>query len=186
MTENPDFPTVGEPTPEAPVRDGDDSQLVRALHGNRRAVLGKVSGLTLADATSLRLPSGVTLLGVVAHLTAVEREWFGHCYLGEPLEGYGEPDDSDVDTSFEIDPAWTIDDVVDDYRRACRRSAEAVAAAPSLDERTREPHWYFGIVTLRFVLQHVLTETARHAGHLDILRELTDGDVGDDRAPDDI
>jgi len=184
MTETPDFPTAGVPAPAAPVRDGDDTQLMRALTGNRRAVLGKVSGLTLADATSLRLPSGVTLLGVVAHLTAVEREWFGHCFLGEPLPGYGDPDE--VDTSFAIDPAWTIDDVVEDYRRVCRRSQEIVEAAPSLDEPVREPHWYFGIVTLRFVLQHVLTETARHAGHLDILRELTDGAVGDELAPDEI
>ena len=186
MTQTPDFPTLGEPTPAAPLRDGDDTQLLRALRWNRLVVLGKVSGLSLADATSLRLPSGVTLLGVVAHLTAVEREWFGHCYLGEPLDGYGEPDDGEIDTSFVIDPAWTIGDVVDDYRRACRRSQEIVAAAPSLDDLTRAPHWYFGIVTLRFVMQHVLTETARHAGHLDILRELTDGAVGDDAAPEDI
>ncbi len=180
MTQTPDFPTVGEPTPAAPVRDGDDTQLLRALRWNRLVVLGKVSGLTLTDATSLRLPSGVTLLGVVAHLTAVEREWFGHCYLGEPMADY------DNDTTFALDPAWTYDDVVEDYRRACRRSQEIVAAAPSLDDLTRAPHWYFGVVTLRFVLQHVLTETARHAGHLDILRELTDGAVGDDDVPDDI
>jgi hypothetical protein len=172
-------------TTPTPLRDGDDAQLLRALQGNRRAVLGKVEGLTLDEATSLRLPSGVTLLGVVAHLAAVEREWFGHCYLGESLNGYGD-DEEGEDTSFSIDPAWTLDDVVNGYRIACRRSQEIVAAAPSLDDPTREPHWYFGIVTLRFVLQHVLTETARHAGHLDILRELTDGAVGDDLAPDEV
>ena len=180
MTSTPDLPTTGDPTPEVRVRDGDDSQLLHALLWNRVVVVGKVSGLSLSEATSLRLPSGVTLLGVVAHLAAVEREWFAHCYLGEEMA------DHDNDTTFAIDPAWTMDDVVADYRAACRRSQEIVANAPSLDDHTREPHWYFGIVTLRFVVQHVLTETARHAGHMDILRELTDGRVGDDDTPDDI
>ena len=73
-----------------------------------------------------------------------------------------------------------------DYRRTCLRSKEIVAQVGSLDALTREPHWYFGIVTVRYVVQHVITETARHAGHLDVLRELTDGAVGDDDAPDEL
>jgi hypothetical protein len=53
-----------------------------------------------------------------------------------------------------------------------------VAASPSLDVPSREPHWHFGTMTLRWILLHMLRETARHAGHLDILRELTDGATG--------
>jgi len=166
--------------PVAPVRDLDDAVLLHQLDHYRLVTLGKVAGLSREQATATVLPSRVTLLGVVAHLTEVEREWFGHCVLGEPMEEH------ENDATFQVDPATSVEDVVEDYRRACRRSRDIVASLTSLDEHTRAPHWYFGIVTVRYVVQHVITETARHTGHLDVLRELTDGAVGDHDAPDGI
>jgi uncharacterized damage-inducible protein DinB len=162
----------------APPRDLDDSVLLRQLDCYRLVVLGKAAGLDRDAANEVVLPSRVTLLGVVAHLAEVEREWFGHCVIGEPMDDY------DNDDTFRVDADASVEDVVGDYREACLRSKEIVAQVGSLDAVTREPHWYFGIVTVRYVVQHVITETARHTGHLDILRELTDGAVGDDHAPD--
>lgn len=167
-------------TTESPqVHDVDDAALLGSLRWYRRVVLGKVAGLTRAQATSIVLPSGVTLLGIVQHLAIVEREWFGHCFRGETLEVWED------DATFHVDPSLSLEDVVEDYRASCRRSEEAVAGA-SFDEHTREPHWFFGTTTLRFVVQHMVKETARHAGHMDILRELTDGVTGDDQVPDDV
>jgi uncharacterized damage-inducible protein DinB len=167
-------------TPVTPVRGLDDAVLLRQLDYYRLVTLGKVDGLSREQATAVVLPSRVTLLGVVAHLADVEREWFGHCVLGEPMEEH------ENDATFQVDPASSVEDVVEDYRRACRRSQQIVTSLSSLDEHTRAPHWYFGIVTVRYVVQHLITETARHTGHLDVLRELTDGAVGDDEAPDEL
>ena len=164
----------------APPRDLDDAVLLRQLDYYRLVALGKAAGLDRGEAMAVVLPSRVTLLGVVAHLAEVEREWFGHCVLGEPM------DDHDNADTFLVDAGTTAEEVVADYRRTCLRSKEIVAQVGSLDALTREPHWYFGIVTVRYVVQHVITETARHAGHLDVLRELTDGAVGDDDAPDEL
>ena len=86
-------------------------------------------------------------------------------------------DDFDVDESFAVPAGQSADDVVDAYRRACDRS-RSVVATRSLDDATALPHWYFGITTVRFVLFHMVRETARHSGHMDVLRELTDGQVG--------
>ena len=124
------------------------------------------------------LPSGVTLLGVVQHLTWVEREWFDNDVLGAATKHWQGPESS------VIDDAATVEVLLADYRAACGRSDEIVAPAPSLDSTAVGEHWYFGPVTLRWILGHLTRETARHAGHLDVLRELTDGTVGDDDAPD--
>ena len=118
------------------------------------------------------MPSGVTLLGVVKHLAWVERTWFEFHLLGGP------EDATNVDASFDVE-RLTISDVVGDDERACVRSRAVVADAASLEVQTIEPHWFFEIVTLRWILFHMTRETARHAGHMDILRELTDSQTGD-------
>ncbi len=65
-----------------------------------------------------------------------------------------------------------------DYLAAIDRSREIVQQSPSLEIRSIIPQDYFGIVTLRWILLHMTKETARHAGHVDILREFTDGQTG--------
>jgi hypothetical protein len=59
----------------------------------------------------------------------------------------------------------------------CARSRE-ILERHSLDDVTLLPHWYFGHTTARFVLFHLVRETSRHVGHMDVLRELTDGATG--------
>lgn len=154
------------------MRDLDRAELVETLDFYRAVVVGKLAGLSREQSTAQVLPSGTTLLGIVAHLTLVEDEWFRHCFLGEPALEW------DIDASFRVPDTASLDDVLGGYARACDRSRVIVAAASSLDAPTSAPHWYFGVTSLRYVLWHMTKETARHAGHADVLRELTDGATG--------
>ena len=154
------------------VRDLDDAQVLSSLDWNRGVVVRKLDGLTLEQATSLVTPSGVTMLGVVRHLTWCERGWFGHFFLGESDEAVGSEE------SFAVASAGSVDEVVADYLAAVERSRDVVRDHPSLEARSVLPHDYFGFVTLGWIVLHMTTETTRHAGHLDILRELTDGATG--------
>lgn len=155
------------------VRDLDEAQVSSSLDWNRSVVVRKLEGMTFDEATSLVTPSGVTMLGVVRHLAWCERGWFGHFFLGESNEGV-----DTTDESFAVSSVASVDEVVADYLAAIERSREIVRGQPSLETRSVLPHDYFGIVTLRWILLHMTTETTRHAGHLDILRELTDGQTG--------
>jgi len=151
----------------------DDTELFASLDFNREVVARKVEGLTFAEATQLVMPSGVTLLGVVRHLAWVERGWFEHHLVGGPP-----PPPDDIDESFAVTGVSSVEEVIDDYVAACERAREIVSQQPSLDVLSVAPHGFFGIVSLRWMLFHMNRETARHAGHLDILRELTDGRTG--------
>jgi uncharacterized damage-inducible protein DinB len=155
------------------VRDMDDAQLLSSLDWNRSVVVRKLDGLTLEQATHLVTPSGLTLLGVVRHLAWCERGWFGHFLLGESDDGV-----DDDTTSFSVESVSSVEEVISDYLAAIERSREIVRDQTSSEVRSALPHDYFGYVTLRWILLHMATETTRHAGHLDILRELTDGQTG--------
>lgn len=149
----------------------DDNELTTTLDFCRAAVVRKIDGLTREQAIGIVLPSGVTLLGIVAHLAAVENEWFAHLLAGEAMNDY------DNDVTFVVAPERTVADVVDEYAQACARSRSTIATH-SLDDVTVLPHWHFGHTTARFVLFHLIRETSRHVGHMDVLRELTDGAIG--------
>jgi hypothetical protein len=121
-------------------------------------------------------PSGVCLLGLVKHLTAVEHGWFvvnvarsGESHL------FVRPDGSEAD--FVVGEDETTASVVTGYLRACARSREVVAQAGSLDQTV--PHPRAGEMDLRWLLVHMVEETARHNGHADVIRELLDGTTGD-------
>ncbi|MBF9070007.1 DinB family protein [Streptacidiphilus fuscans] len=165
-------------TPELP-RD-EKSILLRSMERHRDAVLWKLDGL---DDTQLRrpmVPSGTSLLGLVKHLAAVEYGWF--C---EPFGIETEPlpfDDNDPEADLRLRDDETTADVLAFYSRA-RAAANAAVEATGLDAEGRA--WFGETVTMRWVLVHMIEETARHAGHVDILRELIDGKTGDhDRADD--
>jgi len=151
----------------------DDTELFASLDFNRAVVVRKVQGLAFDDATRVVLPSGVTLLGVVRHLAWVERGWFEHHLLG----GAPPPPD-DIDESFSVAGVASVEEVIHDYLRAVESARAIVAAQPSLEVMSVAPHDFFGIVSLRWMVFHMNRETARHAGHMDILRELTDGATG--------
>ena len=151
----------------------DDSELNTALsflRFARQCVLKKTSGLSDEQLRKVLVPTGTTLLGLVAHLTAGERYWFGWT-----LAGHGADDD---ETDFDLDPSGRpTDEVLQDYRDACGDSDAVITGLGDPDARTArtidgEPK------TMRWVLAHMTSETARHAGHADILREQIDGTTG--------
>jgi hypothetical protein len=90
------------------------------------------------------------------------------------VEGIG---DDDPDGDLRVEPGETLAGLLADYARACDES-RAVLAGHGLDEQTVN-HSARGPVTLRWICLHMIEETARHAGHIDILREQLDGVVGD-------
>ena len=113
------------------------------------------------------VPSGTTLLWLMKHMTRAEAVWGLHRFAGEDI---AVPDDT-------VEPHDTLVDAVDAYRAIWARVDDVVTAAPSLDQPCRNLDGE-APVALRWVLMHLLEETARHAGHADILCELIDGRTG--------
>ena len=145
-----------------------------SLDRHRDVVLWKLQGLDDEQLRRPMTPSGTSLLGLVKHLAAVEYGWFCETFgrATEPLPF--DPDDEEADLRVRPDEATA--DVLAFYGRA-RVAADAV-----IDERDPDDTgtaWFGDTVSLRWVLIHMVEETARHAGHLDILRETLDGATGD-------
>jgi uncharacterized protein DUF664 len=138
----------------------------------RGIVAGKLAGLSDDAARMPLVPSPTTLLGLIKHLASVEREWFGQVLEQRPAADLGLPLSGD---GFTLGPGDTVESVTADYRAACAGS-RAAAAAHELDELVPTDH--LGPVSLRWIYVHMIEETARHAGHADILREQTDGSAG--------
>jgi uncharacterized damage-inducible protein DinB len=145
----------------------------------RATILTKIDGLTDEQARTRFVGSDTTLLGIVRHLAEVERGWFRRRLRGEdaPPLYYSK---SDPDGDFHPGLDWTVADAVAAYERECDVARLIVADTASLDELTVVPvHDYGAPVSLRWILVHMIEETARHAGHADIVRELIDGATGD-------
>ncbi|MDG4783010.1 DinB family protein [Micromonospora sp. WMMD961] len=156
-------------------RTGDERAVLSSfLDFHRGVLLRKLRGLSDADASRRLVPSATTLAGLVKHLTLVERNWFPTLLAPEPGDVYLNSEEDAV-ASFTLGDQDTVAALVEAYERACARSRE-VAASFDLDHVV--PHPQLGEVSLRWILVHLIEETARHAGHADILRELTDGECG--------
>ena len=145
----------------------------------RLTIVTKVEGLTDEQARTRFVGSDTSLLGLVRHLSEVERSWFRRRLRGEdaPPLYYS---DADPDGDFHPGTDWTVAEAVATYGRECAVSRGSVADTASLDELTVVDIGDYGVrVSLRWILVHMIEETARHAGHADILRELIDGSTGD-------
>jgi hypothetical protein len=140
-------------------------------------VVNKLAGLTDDQAAAVATPSGLSPLGIVKHLTVVERDWFRFQFAGEDIDLPNVGDDNAP--TFDVSPADTVADVVAEYQTENERAGRIVADAPSLDALSARDTGMRGHVSLRWVLVHMIEETARHGGHLDILREAIDGRTGD-------
>jgi hypothetical protein len=158
----------------ARVEDGSELQtLTSMLDFLRGTVVHKVTGLTDEQAASRPVPaSELTPAGVVKHLTGAERFWFSIDFAGLDLE-YPWPDD-DPHGAFGLAPEDTVAGLVAAYEAECERSRQAIAGA-DLGAKARGKGMEF---VLRYALTHMIEETARHCGHLDLLRESIDGQRG--------
>ena len=149
----------------------------------RSAVVAKFEGVDELAARRRTLPSPTSMMGLLQHLTYVEVFWFQHSFAGRDAD-YGTDDDSDLPGaleqlrgSFDVADGDTVADLIARYQVACDQSREAIRGATP-DTLAKHPYNYPEI-NLRYVLIHMIEETARHAGHLDILREEIDGAVGE-------
>ncbi len=155
---------------------GDEPEVVWAmLEFYRQTLLFKCEGL---DQAQLRLrpivPSNLSLLGLLRHLTVVERYWFQECLDGQALDPLYTQDDPDGDFN-DLDSA-PAQEVWRRYQAQCDIS-RGITAVHSFDEVVACD--LFGTpVSLRFIGTHLVDEYARHCGHADLLREVIDGTVG--------
>lgn len=157
-----------------PFTGGEKQSLHVSLDRHRDVVLWKTEGLDDEQLRRPMTPSGTNLLGLVKHLAAVELAWFCETFgrETEPLPF----DDDDENADLRVRPDETTADVVAFYGRA-RAAADQVIDEVGLDDVGTA--WFGESVSMRWVLIHVVEETARHVGHMDIVRELVDGSTGD-------
>jgi uncharacterized damage-inducible protein DinB len=162
-----------------PRQGGEKESLHISLDRHRDLVLWKVDGLDDEKLRRAMTPSGTNLIGLVKHLASTEYGWFCSTFGRDSVEV--EFDDDDPDADMRAAPGETTAEILDYYARA-RGAADAAITELSLDDVGTS--WRGESVSLRWVLIHMIEETARHVGHMDILRELLDGETGyfpDDR-----
>jgi hypothetical protein len=153
------------------------TSLAAWLDFHRATLRQKCDGLTGEQLVQASMaPSGLTLLGLVQHMTIVEWWWFEHVFAGGSSPQAFQSDE-DPDYEFHALDPGTTEASLAGFVRQCDESRAIVERTPSLDalsvsqeRRTRD---------LRWVMTHMIEEYARHNGHADLLREGIDGVVGD-------
>lgn len=148
------------------------------LAENREAMTWKAEGLSEYDVRRPLTPTGTNLLGLIKHLSIAEAWYFGQTF-GRPFAPHLPwwDDDAPEDADLWATASETRSEILGTYRAATAHADETIRAL-DLDAPGRVPWWPQPDVTLHTMLVHVLAETARHAGHADILREQLDGRTG--------
>lgn len=167
------------PSRVRPPFDADErTQLVGWLDLQRAIIHMKCEGLSEADTHRPVLPTSpaMTMAGLVSHLRWTEHCWFEVLFLGRPAtenpQFQDEPEDADM-----LADGIPLARLLDEYDRQCAASNEIIAAH-GLDEVGRHPDFGSAAGSLRWMLIHMIEETARHAGQMDTIRELLDGAKG--------
>lgn len=158
-----------------PAHLGDErTALLGFLQRQRDLVAWKMREASDETLASVRMPSGLTLHGIVRHLENVERSWFREFFAGETgLRFDWTDEDPDADMRAEGVP---MAELLAAYEAETKLCDEVIAAASSLDATASDED---GEWTLRWVIVHMIEETGRHLGHIDLLREQADGAVGE-------
>ncbi|MFJ6940259.1 DinB family protein [Streptomyces sp. NPDC101132] len=167
-------------TPSNPAAQDAKTDLHFYLRSARDALVWKLEGLTEYEVRRPMTPTGTNLLGLVKHAACVELGYLGDTFgrpSGESLPWTGE--DAETNADMWATAAESREDVVGLYRRAWAHADATLEALP-LDTVGRVPWWPEGRdeVTLHHAVVRVIADTQRHAGHADVIRELTDGAVG--------
>ncbi|MGV8967894.1 MAG: DinB family protein [Cellulomonas sp.] len=151
------------------------------LDYQRETMLLKFDGLNGEQLVQKLPPSDLTLGGLLYHLALVEESWLEVRFLGRPERAPWVGVDWDNDPNWEFRTAAELrpEQLRQRYLEACDRSRQVVSDATSLDQQSVRPLRDGTSFSLRWVLLHLIEETARHAGHADLLREAIDGAVGE-------
>jgi uncharacterized damage-inducible protein DinB len=157
-----------------PFTAGELDQINGFLDYYRGTIVRKATGLSEEDAHRSLLPSALmTVAGLLSHLRWVEAYWFRTVLDGQPNPAPYSKENPDGE--FIVAAELPIDGLIADYEAECVTSREITARLDLTDTGT----FHDGKdVNLRWVLLHMIEETARHAGHLDLIRELLDGSTG--------
>ena len=156
-----------------PKHGSEKETLLGFLDNNRAVMVWKLEGLSEKDARRPMVESGTSALGLVKHLAWVEYWWFAFNFAGEEVDFPWSDDDPDAD--FRIEEDETIADIVTLYEDAVSHSNMIMDDA-GLDDIAENDER--GQRSMRWIIGHMVEETARHAGHADIVRELIDHKTG--------
>ena len=167
-----------------PAFDADEREMLTSyLDYHRATLVWKASGLTQAQLAHTIPSSDLTIGGLLKHMALVEDSWLTERFAGHPEPEPWASVDWEADRDWELHSAAqdTPEQLLAQYAESCARSRAVVAAADSLDqasvaESNRHPGQHF---TLRWILLHLIEETARHNGHVDLIRESIDGLTGE-------
>jgi uncharacterized damage-inducible protein DinB len=150
--------------------------LVEILDKQRDALTKKLQDLSDDDARRTPTVSSLSLLGLVKHSAIWERRWFQVIMAGRRFaDGWPEVRSEEADETFRLTAEDTVEAVIREYREQIAASNEILG---SLDLNTRCAWPDMADRNLRWVALHMIEETARHAGHADIIRESIDGNRG--------
>jgi uncharacterized damage-inducible protein DinB len=165
--------------PEPPFAAPERAMLAAWLDFHRATLARKCESLT-DEQVRLRSvpPSSLSLLGLVRHMAEVERGWFRQVLAGEDVPDiYATEQDQEAD--FNGTDGADVAAAFATWAAECDKARQNAAAVPSLDDKARRPTGRGSVVTLRWIMVHMIEEYARHNGHADLLRERIDGAVGD-------
>jgi hypothetical protein len=146
---------------------GELETLLALLQYQRDSLVRKVAGTDSSGARNSPVGSGTTLIWLIKHMAGAEVTWLQSRFAGEPVEI---PDDS-------VHPSDALNEAITFYQCTWTRSDAIARRSSGMNDLCRNPET-LPPVNLRWVLAHLLEETARHAGHADIIRELIDGSTG--------
>ncbi len=167
---------------EPSFHEDERAMLASYLDYHRATLVWKASGLTQAQLAQALPSSSLTIGGLVKHMALVEDSWFTDRFagLGEPEPWASVDWDADRDWEHHSAADDTPEELLALYAGSCARSRAAYQAAESLDQRSAVPGgWTDEPFTLRWMVLHMIEETARHNGHVDLLREAIDGLTGE-------
>jgi hypothetical protein len=147
--------------------------LVQRLDQYRAIAAAALRDLEWEEASTRLLPAtDLTIAGIVKHLAWVEDRWFQGRLLGAKMPApWDAPGADDPEQTMRLAPGDSVDGIVDLYSSACERSRSALSRCDSLSQVAAVPSFGRGPVNLRWILVHMIDETARHAGHLDLLTD---------------
>lgn len=167
----------GEERPTPPLVAPEGDTLVGFLDFLRATVLWKTAGLGDQQAARRLVGSETTVTGIIRHLADTERYWFREVLGGVPLEdvGYRWSDGHGTDREWAVDSGAALAEAQADYRAALEQSRAQLVGR----DLSEELHGGGEVRSVRWVLTHMIEETGRHVGQLDILVELLDSRRGE-------